>query len=156
MEQTEKASLRPCRRDEAGSVLNLWHSAGAEPSHTDEESSIIGLIERDPEALLVAELDGRLVGSLIAAWDGWRANLYRLAVSPELRRQGLARRLLAEGERRLRSKGARRFSALVHGEEGQAVEFWNSVGYVHDEEIRRYVKNVRSPFDSAVSESGCC
>ncbi|MDP8929720.1 MAG: GNAT family N-acetyltransferase [Actinomycetota bacterium] len=154
MEQSAKASLRPCRAEEAGEVLNLWRSAGAEPSHTDDEAGIRGLIERDPDALLVAELDGRLVGTLIAAWDGWRANLYRLAVSPEFRRQGLGRRLLVEGERRLRSKGARRITALVHGDEGEAVVFWHSVGYAHDEEIRRYVKNVQSPF--ADSPAGCC
>jgi predicted MFS family arabinose efflux permease len=39
------------------------------------------LLNADPEALLVAEVDGVVVGSLIAAWDGWRGSFYRLAVS---------------------------------------------------------------------------
>jgi ribosomal protein S18 acetylase RimI-like enzyme len=44
-----------------------------------------------PGALLVAEIDGVLAGSLIAAWDGWRGSFYQPAVSPEHRRRGLAR-----------------------------------------------------------------
>ena len=57
------------------------------------------LLAADPQALLVAELDGVVAGSLIAAWDGWRGSFYRLAVSPEHRRKGLATMLLREGER---------------------------------------------------------
>ncbi len=63
MEQSAQASLRPSRRGEAGSVLNLERKVAAEASHTDDEAGITGLIERDPDALLVAELDGRLVAS---------------------------------------------------------------------------------------------
>jgi hypothetical protein len=36
----------------------------------------------------VAEVDGLLAGSLIAAWD-WRANLHRLAIAPRYSRRGL-------------------------------------------------------------------
>lgn len=37
-----------------------------------------------------------MVGSLIAAWDGWRGSFYRLAVLPERRREGLLTMLLRE------------------------------------------------------------
>lgn len=142
MDQSPRASLRSCRPGEAATVLSLWRSAGSEPSYTDDEASIIALIERDPDALLVAELDGRLVGTLIAAWDGWRGNLYRLAVSREFQRRGVASRLVAEGERRLPSKRARRITSLVHDDGGQAASFWLNLGYVPDLRIRRYVKNI--------------
>ncbi len=42
--------------------------------------------------------DGAIVATLIAAWDGWRGNMYRLAVAPELRREGIARTLVEAGE----------------------------------------------------------
>jgi ribosomal protein S18 acetylase RimI-like enzyme len=43
--------------------------------------------------LLVAEIDDKIVGSIIATFDGWRGIIYRLAVHPNVRRQGIARRL---------------------------------------------------------------
>jgi ribosomal protein S18 acetylase RimI-like enzyme len=57
---------------------------------------VLGLLDTDPEALLVVESDG-IVGSLIVAWDGWWGSFYRLSVHPDRRRQGIATALLHEG-----------------------------------------------------------
>jgi ribosomal protein S18 acetylase RimI-like enzyme len=83
-------------------------------------------LERDPGALLVAETSGRIVGTVIAAWDGWRGSVYRIAVAPEHRRDGLGRRLLDEAENRLRRVGARRMHAIVVGTDQQALGFWEA------------------------------
>jgi ribosomal protein S18 acetylase RimI-like enzyme len=65
-------------------VLALWNAAGSIETVTDTREGVLGLLDADPEALLVAESDEReIVGSLIAAWDGWRGSFYRLAVHPE-------------------------------------------------------------------------
>jgi ribosomal protein S18 acetylase RimI-like enzyme len=61
--------------------------------------------------LVVAEADGTLVATVIGAWDGWRGNIYRLAVLPAYRRRGIARAPVAEADRMLRQMGARRISA---------------------------------------------
>ena len=53
------------------------------------------LIADSPAALLVAERDGEIVGVLIAAWDGWRGNMYRLAVREGAGGRGSAWRSLA-------------------------------------------------------------
>jgi len=91
---------------------------------------------------LVAEEGGRLVGTVIAGWDGWRGNMYRLAVLPRFRRRGIARSLVAEAERRLRAKGARRITALVVKDEEEALAFWHAAEYEHDQRMVRYVKTL--------------
>ena len=58
------------------------------------------LVERDLDSLLLAEAGGRIVGSLIVAWDGWRGSFYRLAVHPDWRRRGVATALIRAGPRR--------------------------------------------------------
>jgi ribosomal protein S18 acetylase RimI-like enzyme len=73
-------------------VLDLWAAAGSLPTITDSRDGLARLLATDSQALLVAEIEGVLAGSLIAAWDGWRGSFYRLAVSPEHRRKGLATR----------------------------------------------------------------
>ncbi len=100
------------------------------------------LIEDSPAALLVAERDGEIVGALIAGWDGWRGNMYRLTVREGHRRQGIGIALTRAGEDYLRSRGTRRITALVAFEDDAAGAFWESAGYPQDQEIGRRVRNL--------------
>lgn len=134
--------IRAARPTELGRVLELWRKSRGSTGQTDDPAGLSALIERDRDALLIAELDDRIVGSLIAVWDGWRGNMYRLAVQPTCRRQGVASRLMVAGEQRLRAKGARRMSALVWKEDGRAVRAWLSAGYERDEGTGRFVKTL--------------
>ena len=131
--------IRTASIDEAATVVELWRRAGSEPSVGEDVDSIRRLLEHDADALIVAESDGEIVGTLIAVWDGWRGNVYRLAVLPEHRRRGIARSLVVEGDRRLREHGARRVTCLVMREHEWAVGFWESTSYEHDTRIIRFV-----------------
>jgi len=133
--------IRPAREDEVGEILALWRRADAVVSSTDDPASVLGLMRRDPGALLVAEVDGAIGGTLIASWDGWRGGMYRLAVLPELRRQGIARRLVREGEHRLVELGAKRIAVVVVREHDHAAGFWRALGYEHDHRVDRYARS---------------
>jgi ribosomal protein S18 acetylase RimI-like enzyme len=134
-------TIRSARADEVEAVLEVWRRAETHPSVSDTAEALRLLIARDPEALVVAEADGELVGTLIAGWDGWRGHMYRLAVVPEHQRRGVARALVEEGERRVRAEGALRFSAVVVDEDVGAVSFWRSAGYARQDEVGRFSKN---------------
>jgi ribosomal protein S18 acetylase RimI-like enzyme len=134
--------IRMATEADIASVLDLWAAAGSLPTVTDSLEGLTRLLTVDPQALLIAELDGVLAGSLIAAWDGWRGSLYRLAVSPEHRRKGLATMLLREGERRLRERGAVRLTAIVADDEAGAMAFWEAVGYQRQPQRARFVRHI--------------
>lgn len=91
---------------------------------------------------MVAERDGEIVGALIAAWDGWRGNMYRLAVRKDHRRKGIGIALTRAGEEYLHGCGVRRVTALVAFEDEAAGAFWESAGYPQDREIGRRVRNI--------------
>ncbi len=136
--------IRPCTRKDCPSVLDLWRRADATPSVTDSLPELERTVD-EPGAifLLAVDRDGSIVGSVIGGWDGWRGNIYRLAVAPEARRNGLAGRLVSEVSRRLEAKGARRITALVEKAHPDAVAFWDSAtaeGYRFDPRIVRYVR----------------
>ncbi len=135
--------VRSARAADAASVLALWAQARSPHAVTpDDESAIERLLGRDGDSLLVAERDGRLVGALIAAWDGWRGNMYRLAVEPGERRRGTATALVREGERRLAERGAGRVTVLMGAADEAAAGLWAATGYEHDARIARWVKNL--------------
>jgi ribosomal protein S18 acetylase RimI-like enzyme len=135
--------LRTGAAADVDAVLRLWTDAGAHRTTTDDAGSLGALVARDPDALIVAETGGRIVGTLIAGWDGWRGNMYRLAVLPDVRRRGIATALVAEGERRLRAMGCRRVSALVVDVDAHAVDFWTDVDYVQYP-MQRYVRTLEA------------
>ena len=120
-------------------VLTLW-SRSAEPTHTDDALSVERLIDHDPHALLVAEAGEVLVGSVIAAWDGWRGSVYRLAVEPKERRSGLGRRLLEAAEARFDELGALRSQAIVVASDHRATIFWGSSGWAEQVDRVRFVR----------------
>lgn len=131
---------RPACPEDVDAVLLLWRRAQTLATVTDRRESVELLLDHDPDALLVAERSGRLVGSLIAGWNGWRGSFYRLAVDPDERRRGVASALLAAGERRLRSRGARRVDAIVAADEEAAAAFWSAAGYERQPDRWRFVR----------------
>ena len=133
--------IRPAESGDVESLLDLWRTEGVTPSRTDSVSAV-QLALRVATAVLVAVESGRVVGALIATFDGWRGNMYRLAVLPSHRRLGIASLLVAEGERRLDAAGARRITALVEAEHDWAVAFWERAGYALDSRIGRWAKTV--------------
>jgi ribosomal protein S18 acetylase RimI-like enzyme len=128
-------TIRAARVDDLPALLEFWRSADVHPGHTDDLDSLRRLVERDPDALVVAEEAGRLVGSVIAAWDGWRGTIYRLAVAPSHRRGGVGRTLLRHAEARLGAVGAARCQAIVVDTDPVARAFWRASDW--DEQVER-------------------
>jgi len=133
-------TIRSALASDLPAVLKLWREANAAPSHTDDLQSLAQLIEHDPEALVISETDGRITGSVIAGWDGWRGSIYRLAVVPDHRRTGLGRRLLSEARRRLDERGAVRLQAIVVESDEKATHFWRSTDWEEQVGRLRFVK----------------
>jgi ribosomal protein S18 acetylase RimI-like enzyme len=119
----DRLSIRACRLEDIPVVLELWRQADPTPGVTDTAEDLRRVIRDGPAVLLVAEVEGRLVGSIIGTFDGWRGNIYRLAVHPDCRRQGVAR-------------------ALVEKDYPWAMSFWEAVGYRVDQRVVRRVRNL--------------
>lgn len=134
-------TFRTATPEDVDEIVALWVAAGAPPTITDGPDDVRRLLDRDDQALILALRDGVIVGTLIAGWDGWRGNLYRLAVAPDHRREGLATELVREGTRRLKERGCRRMSALVLRDEDHAMGFWRS-SFSEQQNIARFSRNV--------------
>jgi ribosomal protein S18 acetylase RimI-like enzyme len=134
--------LRSGTAADIDAALALWKRAETGPSSTESADDVRRLLERDPDALLLADADGEVVGSLIVGWDGWRGTFYRLAVDPGHRRRGLATEMVQAGEERLRALGAHRLNAIVESEEDDAMGFWAAAGYELQTARSRFVKNI--------------
>jgi ribosomal protein S18 acetylase RimI-like enzyme len=130
------ALIRAAVPEDVPWIVDLWDRAGGPTRHAGRHDEATRLVRHDSEALLVAERDGDLVGTLIVGWDGWRCHVYRLAVEPSSRRAGIARQLaLAALDRGVRI-GAVRLDAMVDPDNETAVAFWEAMGFELDVDRR--------------------
>lgn len=138
----DSVTVRAAGPGDVPAVPKLWVDVrSGHASLPDSADSVERLLADRPGALLVAAQAGVVVGARIAASDEWRGNMYRLTVDPRKRRRGIALALVLEGERRLRTSGIPRITALVAHDDPDARGFSASAGYADDCEIGRFVRN---------------
>ena len=140
----DEISIREAREDEGQAILDLWQQAGdVVVSPTDSLDEVLAAIKHSSAQFLVAESKGRVMGPLIGTWAGWRGEVYRLAASPEVRRQRVARMLVDTTEKWMAKQGCHRITALVEKDHPWATEFWTAAGYELHESMSRYFRDIR-------------
>lgn len=124
-------------------ILEFWiinAENGSRP--TDTADAVKALVEKDPEALILAIDNDEIVGTVIAGWNGWRSGLYRLAVREDMRGQGIGRMLVERALERFRSLGVGRVDAMVLDDNETAHSAWASYGFTRQNNWSRWVKNL--------------
>lgn len=89
--------------------------------------------------MLLATMDGAVVGTLLGTFDGWRGNMYRLVVHPNHRRRGIARQLVRRVEQVFVEWGVHRTTVLIEVDRPWAARFWTAAGYPRDHHVVRHV-----------------
>jgi ribosomal protein S18 acetylase RimI-like enzyme len=124
--------MRPARDDEKAQILQLWSDSGLGVTTPEEWEAITA----GPGArILVAEKDGVVVGTAVAAFDGWRAYIYHVAVSPVRRGEGLAHELMMHAESVLRRRGATRVYLMVNEANTAGLALSAAMGYEPEGDI---------------------
>lgn len=122
----------------------LWENAGPgiHLRRSDDPGEIQKKLQRDPDLFLIAEIDDKMVGTVLGGFDGRRGMVYHLAVSDQDRRLGIGELLMDELERRLKSKGCIRCYLLVTVENEDAMHFYKKRGWSHMNYVYTFGKDL--------------
>lgn len=121
--------IRPFVSDDQVAVIALWEKCGLVHPQNDPRKDIVRKLKVNPEFFLVAEDDGRIVGTVMAGYEGHRGWINYLGVEPGRQRSGLGRQLMLEAERVLRAAGCPKINLQVRPDNKQVVAFYEQLGF---------------------------
>ena len=107
-------------------MLALWRRFWSPQPY---EANLDRKIEKDPDLVVVAERDGRIVGTVIGGYDEWWPWIYRVAVDPEHQRKGIGTCLFQEIHRRLAARGADAACLIASPSNHAMCELLTKLGY---------------------------
>jgi ribosomal protein S18 acetylase RimI-like enzyme len=111
-------------------VAALWETVFGYAAPHNAPSLVIDrkLAVRD-ELFFVATVDGAVVGTILAGYDGHRGWLYAVAVDPAHRYRGIGSALVGRAERALTERGCVKINLqIADGNEG-VIAFYAALGY---------------------------
>lgn len=127
--------------DEPAAVA-LWGACGLLRPWNDPHKDIARKLAEQPELFLVAVLPGaqpgeveRLIGTVMAGYDGHRGWVYYLAVDPTWQRHSLGRLLMQRVEAELLARGCPKINLMVRAENKAVLDFYDRLGFSADASV---------------------
>lgn len=122
----------------------LWENAGSgiHLRSSDDPKEIQKKLQRDPDLFLVAEANGKLIGTVIGGFDGRRGLIYHLAVEATFRQHGVGSLLMDEVEQRLKDKGCLKCYLMVADDNEDAMRFYEARKWECMDTIYTYTKEL--------------
>ena len=129
-------SERMYRAADLDAVVRLWDRVFADDPPWNAPADLIRIKRGvQPELFFVCELDGAVVGTAVAGFDGVRGWVHKVAADPDQRRSGIARHLMAAVEDGLRSAGCPKLNLQVRAGNDAAVAFYKAAGYAIEDRV---------------------
>ncbi|MEM9181014.1 MAG: GNAT family acetyltransferase [Pseudomonadota bacterium] len=117
-------------------VVALWNIVFPEEPAQNAPSEMISRKQAvQPELFFVARQHGEVVGTVMAGFDGVRGWVHKLSIHPDLRRQGLASKLMQRAEAALKAAGCPKLNLQVRATNAGVVKFYESLGYSVEERV---------------------
>ena len=129
-------AIRPIHDGDEEAVAELWRVCGLVRPWNDPHRDIESARANASSDIVVAvsgEGGGRIAGSVMAGYEGYRGWVYYVAVAPEHRSQGLGERLMRHAEAWLRKIGAPKVMLMIREENEAVRRFYEGLGYEIEE-----------------------
>lgn len=143
--------IRNMTIDDYDSVNSLWHriKGFVIRSIDDSREGVERFIKRNPNTCVVAEEDGRIVGSILCGHDGRKGCMYHVCVDPDYRLKGIGKSMVAFALGKLKEEQINDVSIVAFTKNDVGNQFWRKLGWemqpnLNSYEIRTNELNVRT------------
>ena len=120
--------IRPFVEADSDALIALWQRCGLLRPWNDPRKDIARKLRVQPELFLVGVVDGRVVATVMAGYEGHRGWINYLAVDPGLRRGGLGKAMMAAAEKGLAELGCPKVNLQIRRGNEDVVAFTDETG----------------------------
>ncbi|MBU1564921.1 MAG: GNAT family acetyltransferase [Proteobacteria bacterium] len=127
--------VRPFQNRDEEAVVQLWKDCELIQTTNDPHKDIRLKLAVQPDLFLVGTLNGRVIATVMAGYEGHRGWLNYLAVSATCRQRGFGRKIVAVAEKQLRLLGCPKINIQVRVGNEQIMEFYRKIGFQVDDVV---------------------
>lgn len=122
-------NIRNATIQDTSAIIELWTKSNLLRPLNKHEKDITNALAAQTSVIFLAELKEKIIGTILAGYDGHRGWIYYLAVDEEYQKQGYGKQLLKEAEEWLQNKGATAVHLLTRKNNESAQKFYDKIGY---------------------------
>ena len=132
--------IREMTIDDFPEVHKLWMTIKGFGIRTidDSKEGVERFIKRNPTTSIVAEADGKIVGSILCGHDGRSGYLYHVCVHQDYRKQGIGKQMAIACMRALQAEQINKVHLIAFKRNAGGNEFWRHVGWVDRGDVNYY------------------
>ena len=126
---SEELSFRPFTDQDEEAVIALWEKCGLTRPWNDPGKDIGFARDKPSSGILVGELAGKIVASVMVGHDGHRGTLYYVSVDPDQQGKGFGRQVVRHAEDWLSAQGVWKLNLLLRADNEKVRAFYEALGY---------------------------
>ena len=132
--------IRAMKIEDYDQVYALWMTIKGFGIRSIDDSRIgvERFLKRNPTTSVVAEVDGKIVGSILCGHDGRRGCLYHVCVDKNYRRQGIGKAMVVYAMEALKAEDINKVSLIAFTKNDIGNAFWNTIGWTKREDLNYY------------------
>ena len=134
--------IRPFKLKDKESVVELWKICRLTRPWNNPEKDIERKLNVQSEMFLVLEIEGSIIGSVMAAYDGHRGVINYLAVHPGYQKKGYGKILMTHVEQELLNKGCPKINLLVRSDNLNVKRFYKGLHYDEQDDVKVFGKRL--------------
>ena len=132
--------IRVMTIDDYDGVYALWKKIRGFGirSIDDSRDGVDRFLKRNPTTSVVAEKDGKIVGSILCGHDGRRGCLYHVCVDEAYRRHGIGRAMVVFAMKALKEEKINKVSLIAFTKNDIGNAFRNTIGWTERLDLNYY------------------
>ena len=132
--------IRVMTIDDYEEVYHLWKKIRGFGirSIDDSREGVDRFLKRNPTTSVVAEKDGKIVGSILCGHDGRRGCFYHVCVAEEYRRHGIGKAMVVASMEALRKEQINKVCLIAFTKNDIGNAFWNTIGWTKRLDLNYY------------------
>ena len=124
--------IRPLTDTDIDATISLWQACELTHPHNDPYQDIALARGKANSDVLVAEVEGEIISSVMVGHDGHRGWVYYLSVAPDRQGQGLGQKMIRAAEAFLDKHDIRKLELMVRASNVAVTEFYQKIGYAEE------------------------